>query len=84
MAADPEVAFWQAHPDEPPIGQVVDPVRSSVIESTGLVNVGTAPGECWGWECALCDSASGLAWGDPTNAARALVLHLAVDCRGAI
>lgn len=33
---DPEVAFWQAHPDEPPVGQVTAPLRWPHLDDDAL------------------------------------------------
>lgn len=41
--------------------------------------MGNTPGADHGWECAGCQAVSGLAYGSPDEARRALTIHLESD-----
>lgn len=50
--------------------------HAEAMDRTGVVNLGTTPGECYGWECGRCDTATGLAFGDADRAQAALDAHV--------
>jgi hypothetical protein len=51
--------------------------RRSVVQESGVVHIGSTPGEQYGWECVLCDASSGLAFGNRHDADVALEVHRA-------
>ena len=45
------------------------------IEESVVVHIGIVPGEQFGWECAICQEVSGLAYGNDDDARVALHNH---------
>ena len=56
------------------------PIGMRVLNNSEIVHLGTAPGEQFGWECAICQGVSGLAFGDGDTAKLALDSHILSDC----
>lgn len=56
------------------------------VTETGIVHIGSTPGEQYGWECAECDEISGLQWGSESDAQMALDHHIeelhSIDAEG--
>ena len=51
-----------------------------VVTETTVVNLGSTPGECYGWECAACQTITGLAFGSHHSATDSLARHLDKRC----
>lgn len=55
----------------------VDPPQH--VEETGVVHLGSTPGEQYAWECAPCDASTGLQFGSQQEAQASLDAHLTSD-----
>lgn len=56
------------------------PITPARITETTVVHLGDTPGECYGWECAACQTVTGLEHGSHHSAADSLARHLIKRC----
>lgn len=69
---------WNA--DHGPEYAMDDELGARTVEETTVVRLGTRPGEQFGFECATCQTVSGLQFGNEQDAATALSRHQADGC----